>query len=491
MDTNRSKRAAEWFYQNVFQDEAIQPRAPQPETRLPSLLRAARALENGTGSTWQSRESLFAKQAKLLSAYEDDFDFRGSVVRYFPTYQALTDEELRGYFSWRTQLRKGNVQKTSLTFAFLYIYELINQIGVRAPMEGYQKLKQFREDYRRLDESILPYLARWLTDYVIYYRLDPALLADTPQVLFDRSLTVLENAGCQSTEKVIFALKQLSPKWLARSKFYAEFQPDCDEVICRVIRRVSDHYAKCKRGLVEQFFGPVREYQVRLFDSAVFCDPMKRRSGEFALDERCVYRCRNGLWSVEKHTAPPRPNEKLNDLLKTVDAVMREEFDYGHPIRQETTMKWLVKLIREETQGYLAEKKAAEARKITIDRSQLDRIRRDAAITRDKLMVDGEDFLPEEPEAPVLPPEPAPAVPEVPELPVDGPLSGPEYRLLQCLLYERPLDWVPAEGFLLSVLADSINEALYDTFLDSVLLLEDPPELVEDYIDDLKEMIHP
>ena len=136
------------------------------------------------------------------------------------------------------------MQKTSLTFAFLYIYELINQIGVRAPMEGYQKLKQFREDYRRLDESILPYLARWLTDYVIYYRLDPTLLADTPQVLFDRSLTVLENAGCQSTEKVIFALKQLSPKWLARSKFYAEFQPDCDEVICRFIRRVSEHYAK-------------------------------------------------------------------------------------------------------------------------------------------------------------------------------------------------------------------------------------------------------
>ena len=46
-----------------------------------------------------------------------------------------------------------------------------------------------------------------------------------------------------------------------------------------------------------------------------------------------------------------------------------------------------------------------------------------------------------------------------------------------------------AEGFLLSVLVDSINEKLYDTFLDSVL--DDTPELIEDYIEDLKEMVRP
>ena len=44
---------------------------------------------------------------------------------------------------------------------------------------------------------------------------------------------------------------------------------------------------------------------------------------------------------------------------------------------------------------------------------------------------------------------------------------------------------------MLSVLADSINEKLYDQFLDSVLTVEDIPQLVEDYIDDLKEMVAP
>ena len=46
-----------------------------------------------------------------------------------------------------------------------------------------------------------------------------------------------------------------------------------------------------------------------------------------------------------------------------------------------------------------------------------------------------------------------------------------------------------SEGYLLSVLVDSINEKLYDEFMDSVL--DESPAPVEDYIDDLKEMIHP
>lgn len=42
---------------------------------------------------------------------------------------------------------------------------------------------------------------------------------------------------------------------------------------------------------------------------------------------------------------------------------------------------------------------------------------------------------------------------------------------------------------MMSVLVDGINEKLYDEFMDSVL--DDTPALVEDYIDELKEMVHP
>lgn len=492
MDTNRMKKAAEWFYSTVFRDEAIKPRTYAPVEKIPSLLRTARSLENSPNNAWQSRESIFLKQAKLLVNYEDDYNFEGSVVRYYPTYQALTDQELRGYFSWRTKLRKGDIQKTSLSFAFLYIYELINQVGVADPLDGYQKLKAFRDSYGQLDEGILSYLRKWMTDYVVYYELDANLLGDSQQVIFDRSITVLDLVQEQEEAKVIYALKQLAPKWLSRSKFYSSNQSDCDTVIVRVLRKVSDHYAKhTKKSMVEQYFGKLGQFQVRLFDTAVFCNPLKKRNCEFAVDERRVYRCQNGLWTVTKHAGPMKPSGKLEDLLKTIDAVMREEYAYKHPVKYETETKWLIKLIREETQALLAEKKARDAKKITIDYSQLAKIRQEAAITQDKLTVDEdlEETEIMEPAQEVVP-EPATTTEPVPSgSEEECPLSEPEYRLLQSLLYGGSTNWVQSEGYMMSVLVDGINEKLYDSFMDSVL--DDTPELIEDYIEDLKEMVKP
>lgn len=430
----------------------------------------------------QSRESIFIKQGKLLADYEDDYVYDRRVTHYFPTYQSLTNPELRGYFSWRTKLRRGNLQKTSLTYAFLYIYELLNQIGVADPMDGYRKLTEFRDAYGALDDGILPYLNLWLMDYVVYYNLDAGLLADTPQVRFNRGIAVLDSIQSRGDEEVIRAVKQLSPKWLERSKFYMEYREDCDTVTVRVLRRMSAHYnARCKKTMVEQYFGSFSQYRVILFDAAVFHERQVEGSRQYMVDENYIYRCRNGLWSVQKYNCLPHSNGKLGDVLKAIDGVMRECYGYGRPIQYKLDTKWILKIIQEEARNLLAEKKAAEEKKVTIDYSRLARIRSDAAVTRDRLMVEEEA----EEEAP---PAQTPAPAEEPE---DTPLTKDEYRLLQSLLYGRDYGWVRSSGLMLSVLVDGINDKLYDTFSDSVLLGDDPPELIEDYIADLKEMIHP
>lgn len=492
-DSSRMKKAAEWFYGTIFKDEPIRPQVPRPEKRVPSLIRTARSLENGTNNAWQSRESIFLKQAKLLVNYEDDYEFHKDIVRYYPTYQSLTDQELRGYFSWRTKLRKGDIQKTSLSFAFLYIYELINMVGAAGPMDGYRKLKAFQDAYGQLDNSILPYLNRWITDYVVYYELDANLLADLPQVSYDRSITVLENIKEQGASKVIYAVKQISPKWLERSKFYGTHHDDMDIVIVRVLCRVSDHYAtRCKKGFVEQYFGSLSQNEVRLFDTAVFCDPLKKRNFEYAVDERYVYHCKNGHWTVTKHPGPPRQNAKLGDLLKSIDSIMREEYAYKHPVKCELETKWIQKIIHEEIQVLLSEKKSAEAKKVAIDYSQLEKIRKEAAITQEKLTVDEEleeDTFDVQTQSARKLPDPTSISSDSASPDNSTPLNSVEYRLMQCLLYGKDYAWVQAEGYMLSVLSDSINDKLYDMFMDSVM--DDSPELVEDYIDDLKEMIKP
>lgn len=430
----------------------------------------------------QSRESIFIKQGKLLAGYEDDYVYNRRVTHYFPTYQSLTNPELRGYFSWRTKLRRGNLQKTSLSNAFLYIYELLNQIGVADPVDGYRKLTEFRDAYGALDDGILPYLNLWLMDYVVYYNLDAGLLADTPQVRFNRGIAVLDSIQTRDDGEVARAVKQLSPKWLERSKFYREYREDCDTVTVRVLRRMSAHYnARCKKTMVEQYFGSFSQYRVILFDAAVFHERQVEGNRQYKVDENYIYRCRNGLWSVQKYNCLPHSNGKLGDVLKAIDGVMRECYGYGRPIQYKLDTKWILKIIQEEARNLLTEKKAAEEKKITIDYSRLARIRSDAAVTRDRLMVEEEA---EEEAPPVQTPAPA-------EEPEDTPLTRDEYRLLQSLLYGRDYGWVRSSGLMLSVIVDGINDKLYDTFSDSVLLGDDPPKLIEDYIADLKEMIHP
>ena len=502
MGYERKKNTAEWFYANVYKDERIQPRTWAPAEKLPSMLRTARSLENKPGLHWQSRESVFLKQAKLLSSYEDDYDFRGNVVRYYPTYESLSDQELRGYFSWRSKFRRGEIFETSLSFVFLHIYELINQIGVATPEEGYDELLKLRKDYGAIDDSILPYLDRWMVHYVVYYGLDTKYLKELPRVRFDQSIRLLEHPDAHTVPEIIDAVTTLSPTWLGRSKFYARNKDDMDTVITRVLKRVVNHYDGCKRGFGEQFFGPIGTYEVRLFDTAVFCDPLNRRIYEYTVDDRCVYHCHNGHWTVTQHALPPKPNAKLGDILKAIDAELREATGYGHPIKTDLETKWLLKIIREEVSLLQEEKKTAEKKKLKLDFDQLDKIRRDAAVTQEKLTVeediefeeaeaDPPEFLPlfpgEEPPQPNTDPEPA--VLDTASVPADSTLDVTEYRLMKDLLYGGDIRWIHEEGRILSVLLDSINDKLYDVFLDTVL--EDGPSLIEDYIEELKEMIKP
>lgn len=485
MDSNRYKSAAEWFRSVVYQDETISRRPAPRREKLPPLLMTARSLETGKAALYQSREALFVKQAKLLENYEDDCPFNAPAQQYFPTYAALTDRELRGYFTWRTRFRRGQVEKTAPTFAYIYLYELINGIGMSDPLDGYRKLEHFRDVYCPLDENILWNLETWMADYVVYYGLDPALLADTEGGCRDRLIHIFETIPEREDQQILEAVNGLIPSVLSRSRFYKAYPQDMEQVTIRVLRKMWDHYSRCRHPLAEQLFGPRRENPVWLFSSAVFLREKKEESREYRVSPIRCYRCRRGLWFVEEYGSTDQAESQLRTLIKAIDAEMRILYEYPYPLKRPLDTKWLLAAIREETQALLDAKKAAEVKKITIDYSRLEQIRRDAAVTQDRLTVE-EDALPEEEM-----PEPAPA--ETPQ-PVQEellPLEEAEVRLLRCLLYGSDLSWVRQSGKPMSVLADSINEKLYDTFSDAVLTVDDPPEIIEDYLDELKEMVRP
>ena len=467
----------------LFRDEPIRPRKDAPKEKLPSLLRAARSLETGTSCYYQNRRSLFLKQGKLLANYEDDFPGQVRITRYYPTYDTLTDRELRSYFSWRTRVRRGEIGEVCTTFAFLYLYELINQIGVENPVDGLRKMDAFADAYGKLDAVITYYYRMWRKSYILYYNLSDSFWQEGKSDATEQ-LNILDSAPERSDEVIAAAVSTLAPAWLRRSKFYRSHRQEMDTVIAGTMRQMCLHYRKRgSRSLSEQLFGGQRMRPFELFLSAIFCDPLKKRDATYYLTDSHYFVCSDGCWTEVSRFAEGRGKKKLEELTKAIDASLRDALEPGKPIQRPVQMRWVEKIIQEEIQSLLDEKqKAAQAAKrIAIDYSALDAIRRDAAVTQERLAIG--DEMEQPPEAP---PAPAPEEPASPD--EDCPLDAVQYRLMQCLLYGRDTRWVQQEGKMLSVLLDSINEKLYDVFQDSVI---EDETLVEDYIDELKEMVKP
>lgn len=461
-----------------YEDEAILPQRRKEPEELPPLLARARALAEGDFPA--SRQEIFLRQGRLLADYADDYSYRGDPVRYYPTYQSLTDDELRGYFTWRPKIRAGQVECAPLTFIFLYIYELINCIGVQSAEEAYEQLLFVKRSYSSFGWAVSAHLDRWIPDFVVYYGLHPALLTDFSEKMYNQCIHVIENIAEEPQDKVLDAVKQLAPKWIGRSRFYAEHFEDMDEVVYTVLKGMSAHYAaSCKRSLVDQLFGVLLPGHLHIFSQAIFCNPLGRQNYQYAIDGQCVYSCENGIWTSRWRKATPRSGRKLEALLKTIDHVMREEYAFGHPIRGDISTRWILRLITETTQGLLAKRAEAEKNRIRIDFSVLNKIRSDADIIREKLVTEEEL----EPDTPA----PVPDVPPAAEPEGLALLTGPEARLLRSLLNGEDTGWLLREGLMRSVLADAINEKLYDLFGDTVLDADGQP--VPDYVDDLKEML--
>ena len=163
------------FSNEIYADEPILKTGRQMQNFLPDQYRKMREISRwqddpkGGAGRWLSEAELFYRQGLLMADFEDDCPYNGTFKSYFPTYNAMSDRQLRGYFTWRAQVRRGTVEETSTSFAFLYLYELICGIGVDDPLEGFNKIKAFWDAYRAFEPGIDRFARVWLQDYAVFH----------------------------------------------------------------------------------------------------------------------------------------------------------------------------------------------------------------------------------------------------------------------------------------------------------------------------------
>lgn len=426
------------FSNEIYADEPILKTGRQMQNFLPDQYRKMREISRwqddpkGGAGRWLSEAELFYRQGLLMADFEDDCPYNGTFKSYFPTYNAMSDRQLRGYFTWRAQVRRETVEETSTSFAFLYLYELICGIGVDDPLDGFNKIKAFWNAYRVFEPGIDRFARVWLQDYAVFHGLDPKLLRDSKTVMFDNALIELRRAARdlapaptpstqapkrrkaseptlplppdeEREERLMAAINALSTYNLNNSRLDRSHHRDLRHVACAVYVRMARYYdTHRKTGIVASLFGEETAMPYTMFASAVFFAPERHEDCEYRLDPIHIYRCQNGFWECMRIHGSRQKSSKLGEMMRACDRRLRLALDPAHPLKEEKVPKYLAKIIDDEIVAWLSWDAAHQPVKIDIDLSQLGHIRSAAAQTREALLIDEEredDILAEVDEA--------------------------------------------------------------------------------------------
>lgn len=507
----------------VYRDEPILFTAAQMAEYTPPQIRRMRRAAQNFSSYSQSTAMLFYTQGKMMESFEDDYPGHAEYFQYFPTYQVMTNQQLRVYFTWRSRVRSGWIEQTSLSYAYVYVYELLGGIGVSSPQEGYDRLCRFWQAYRDLDSRLDDHVPGWLRDYAAWHGLNPVQLSGGGLSGQEQAVLTLLHRQEHSDSEVCAALSLLSSYSLENSRFYKLHPEQTAQVVSRVYAALEEYYGKNRKNdLCAKLFGRMYSSPHQMFQGAVFYQDKPHPDAVYELTPLHRFRCENDRWTREHFYLYRQKSPEAGALLKQIDYQLRQAWGFKSPLKpaelSKTFQSVLDKVMAQWQAGRAAEQEAAAraaAPRLVIDTSRLQQIRRAALETQQRLIVDEPEdapappaFVPREPSAlasaaasavpaPGAAPAAAPAAPD----PVPAP-AGPEdeldlrpeeIRLLRCLLYGRPWqDWVRAAGLTPALLADRINEALFDRFADTVLCCDgDVPSLIEDYTDELKGLIEP
>lgn len=128
---NRESRFAE--LKLSFGTPAFAPSAQRIPTQVidekRQRLQKMRAMASAELSLLGNTAKTFYYQAKFMEDFTDDYEQAVPLSLYYPCYSLMSYDQLRTYFTWRTAVRAGEVTGTSLSYAFLYIYELLHNIA--------------------------------------------------------------------------------------------------------------------------------------------------------------------------------------------------------------------------------------------------------------------------------------------------------------------------------------------------------------------------
>lgn len=424
--------------EGTYADEPIVFRGSRMRAATSARIAEMRALATSPEARRWSDAQLFVAQARLMEGHDESEAPRvGDFQTYLPTYQSMTDAQLRAYFAWRTALRRGEVPGAPAPFSYVVLYELLNGVGTTPGPEGFAAVRDTWQALRAHQPSLDLYVPTWLADYCAWHGLDPALAmpyvdAQRPgwaRALLDlqeRALAAPSRGGRAATSlpygqdpdldarawEAVCGLSAhdpaASPAWHGHAD---ELRRACLSVLWALMRR---QRSANNPSLVDAWVGSFSRMPHLMFASAVFWQGQGHADVLYQMGSVRTYACHNGLWTLTGLRGASSSCHQMTRLVRTVDMAMREELGLTPALARRDEPKYLVDLAHREVREALhprtrparSTSAGSDANpddgdaptrpvRIQIDVSKLDAIRQDAEVTCESLLVDEERDLPE------------------------------------------------------------------------------------------------
>ncbi len=450
--------------------------------------------EYGDGSLANKARN-FYRQGKYMEDYEDDAPWSGEYQRYFTTYHDLNVRQLRGYFTWRTSVRKGEYRPIAISLAYMYLYELLCGIGVDSPEDTLCKIRTFEEKYLDAgfgDQGMRRNLRKWCLEYAVLHDFSREMVLQyvDPLVLEkDSALAVLKKPKDHTEHEVFSALSFFAGKKLKASPVLKKNQSKGEHLFSELWRYLSEHYKADGRSIFTICFGRLQSYRWYPLSNAVYYEDLHQKDREFILNECRSYQLRNGIWKEKQYGQLNFNKEKFSAIIHGSDRYFRRYLKTGNYIKVRQEEDWVTPYVEAVLREDRRADTGATQPEVDIDFSGLERIRLDSIVTRDSLLteeeiINDEDSTVKVTEATV---DYEMSVSEMSSGNISTGLDALHFQILSDLLAGRSAERrINDERLMPSVVTDTINEALFEEIGDNILECDgNQISLVEDYREDI------
>ncbi len=503
------------FNQNKYTNEPVnQTEQFSIEKKKISRLRQMKTL---SASNVTDTNKLFYLQGTFMDDYVDNYDINVPCNKNNPVYNNLTIYQLRSYFSWRTLIRNKLYKQTEQSYVFLYIYELLNKIGVKNEIDGLNKIIDLWQNYRVFDNSFDKYLSNWVKDYYIINRIniDFNLIEEEFPIKNNDNLEDISEILIGNYENKLEFLDSISNYHILKSKIMEhEYSFLINLVIPEIFKNLDKYFSENNVSFVNITFGKFKKKYWNVYENAIYFNNKLESDFVFKFKNLETYYRKGNNYYKETFELSQYSKCIVGYILKNIEIILRECLKFSKNLKVNissldelssnaelysiVTNKKFNMIINNTIKKYLIEHKTEinniitkeKKEEIVIDANKFNEIRKSSSRIQEKLIVEEENYLEKEEQIEI---EIINSSQDIFKNLIDN-LNTVELDFLKKIINNEPrnnlIDYSKQNNILFEIMIENINKVALETIADN--LIEDNSDEViiyAEYIDALKEKL--